>query len=225
VLATTVVVTGVAMWRPAPRRPRIPAWRRAFTALAAIHLRALRRRAGDALVRGAGIAVLAGIAAGLMVRNNQLEGASAGVLGASVIAIVVMPARLGTALVTLAAHRDSAWLAASSGMSRATRVAAIACALSVVHLAAAAIAVAVAMVVTGGAPWLPVVALGTALGTALGESRVMLAHEASPTVAVRVVVGAIAVTAIAVLCLATLGAVGALAMIAIGASALLLVKS
>jgi hypothetical protein len=224
VLATTVVVAAVAMWRPAPRRPRIPAWRRAFTALAAIHLRALRRRAGDALIRGAGIAVLAGIAAGLLVRNNQLEGAPAGVLGAAIIAVVVMPAQLGTVLVTLATHRDSAWLAASSGISPATRIAAVACARSVVHLAAAAIAVAVAMVITGGAPWLPVVALGTGLGTALGEARAMLVHEASPTVAVRVVIGAIAVTAIAVLCLATLGASGALAMIAIGASALLLVK-
>jgi len=225
VIATTVVVVAVALWRPAVRRPSFPSWRRGGTALAAIHLRALRRRAGDALVRGVGIAVLAGVAAGLLIRNNQLEGESAGVLGATIIAIVLVPAQIGPALITLATHRDSAWLAASSGISRATRVAAVVCALSIVHLASAAIAVAVATVVTGAVLWLPIVALATAFGTALGEARAMLANEESPTVAVRVVVGAILVTGIAVLCLATLGASGALAMIAIGASALLTVKS
>ena len=40
-----------------------------------VYVRALRRRAGDALVRGAGLAVLAGVAGGLLVRNNQLAGA------------------------------------------------------------------------------------------------------------------------------------------------------
>jgi hypothetical protein len=225
IVATTLVVAAVASWRPRARRPTFPTWRHSLTALAAIHLRALRRRAGDALMRGAGIAVLGGIAAGLLVRNNQLEGASAGVLGASIIAVVLVPAQAGATLVTLATHRETAWLAASTGISRAARIAAVVHALSVVHLAAAAIAAVVAMVVAGPNPWLPVLALATALGTALGEARAMLAHEASPTVAVRVVVGAIVVTGIAVLCLAVLGATGAVAMLAIGTSALLMVKS
>jgi hypothetical protein len=224
VLATTVVVVALARWQPPARRPRFPAWRRSGAALRAIHLRALRRRAGDALTRGAGLAVLAGLAAGLLVRNNQLVGADAGVLGASVIAVVLVPAQVGAALVTLATHRETTWLALSSGISRATRVAALVYVVAVVHLVAAGIAIAVAMAVAGANPWLPPIALGTALGTALGEARAMLANEASPTVATRVVVGAIVVAAAAVLCLGVLGASGALALIALGASALLLVK-
>jgi hypothetical protein len=224
VLATTLVVAGVARWQPPRWRPSAPAWRGSGAALRAIHVRALRRRAGDALVRGAGLSVLAGIAAGLLVRNNQLTGESAGVLGASIIAIVLVPAQIGSALVTLATHRETAWLTMSSGVARATRIAALAYAVAAVHLAAAAIAVVVALVVAGANPWLPIVALGTALGTALGEARAMLVHEASPTVASRVVVGAIMVTAAAVVCLALLDAAGALAIIAIGGSALVMVK-
>jgi hypothetical protein len=49
----------------------------------------------------------------------------------------------------------------------------------------------------------------------------MLAAEDSPTVAARVVVGAIVAAAIAVICFATLGAAGALAIVAVGAAALL----
>jgi hypothetical protein len=222
VLATAAVVAGLASVRPPQLRATFPAWRHSGAALRAIHLRALRRRAGDALVRGAGLAVLAGGAAGLLVRNNQLVGESAGVLAVSIIAIVLVPAQVGAAMVTLGVHRETAWLAAATGISRATRIAALVYALAAVHLAAAAIAVAVAMVVSGVNPWLPVVALGTTLGTALGGARTMLASEDSLTVAARVVIGAIVVAAIAVVCLAVFGAAGAIAMVAIGASALLM---
>ena len=219
-LATTGVAAALASL-PAPRlAPAMPAWRRPGAALRAIHLRALRRRAGDALIRGAGLALLAGGAAGLLVRNNQLSGAPAGVLAASVIAVVVVPAQIGTALVTLAAHRDTAWLAAATGISRATRVAALAHAIATVHLAAAALAAAAAMAVAGPNPWLAAIALVTALGTALAEARVLLASEASPTAPTRIVIGAVGTAALAVICLATLGAAGAVALLAIGASAL-----
>jgi len=224
VLATTGVAAGLASWRPPRRRPTFPAWRRPGAALRAIHLRALRRRAGDALMRGAGIAVLAGIAAGLLVRNNHLDGAPAGVLGASLIAVVLVPAQVGAALVALTTHREAAWLAASSGISRATQIAALVHVIALVHLTAAAIAVVVAMVVAGGNPWLAVLALATALGTALLEVRAMLIHEASPTVAARVVIGAIGAAATAIVCLAILGASGAVATVAAGTSALLMVK-
>jgi hypothetical protein len=224
VLATTVIVVGLASWRPPRRRPTFPAWRRAGAALRAIHLRALRRRAGDALMRGAGIAVLAGLAAGLLVRNNQLEGETAGVLGASILAIVLVPAQVGVALVALGTHRETAWLAAASGISRVTRITALVYAITAVHLAATAIGIVVAMVVAGGNPWLPVLALGTAFGTALVEVRTMLVHEASPTVAARVVIGAMVAAATAILYLNVLDAGGALAMVATGAAALLMVK-
>lgn len=219
--ATTVAVAGLASV-PAPRlRATFPAWRRPGAALVAIHLRALRRRAGDALVRGAGLAMLAGGAAALLVRNNHLAGEPAGVLAAQVIATVVMPAQLGTQLVTLAAHRDTAWLAAATGISRATRIAALVQAIAAVHLTAAAIAAIAAMAIAGAEPWLPVVVLGTALGTSLGAARTLLASEASPTAPVRVVIGAIVTAAVAVLCLAVFDAAGVLALLAIAGAALI----
>jgi hypothetical protein len=222
--ATTVVVAGLAAWQPPRPRVRLPAWRRPGQALRSIHLRALRRRAGDALIRGAGLSVLAGAAAGLLVRNNQLTGEPAGVLAASVIAIALVPAQAGTALVALGAHRETAWLADASGISRATRIAALAHAVACIHLAATAIAVAAAMGVAGADPWLPAVALPVAIGTALGETRALLAAETSPTAPMRVAIGAILSAALAVICLAVLDAAGAIAIAAIGASALLLVR-
>jgi hypothetical protein len=223
VLATTAVIVAVARWRPPRMRVQFPAWRREGQALRAIHLRALRRRAGDALVRGAGLAVLAGAAGGLWIRNNQLTGESAGILGASIIAVVLVPAQIGPALVTLGAHRETAWVAQAYGIARRTQIGALVVAVAVIHIAAASIAVIAAMIVAGAHPWLPVLSLGVALGTSLGEARAMLANEGSPTVAVRVVVGAIVASAIAVVCLAVLGAAGALAILAIGACMLLTV--
>jgi hypothetical protein len=221
VLAHTAVIVGLARWRPPRLGATVPAWRRAGEALRAIHLRALRRRAGDALVRGAGLAVLAGAAAGLLVRNNQLSGEPAGVLGASIIAIVLVPAQVGAALVTLGAHRETTWIAQAFGIAPRTRIAALVYAIAIVHVAAAAIAAVTAMVVSGANPWLAVLALGVALGTSLGEARTMLASEASEAVAARVVVGAIVAAALAVVCLAVLDAAGAVAIVAIAGCSLL----
>jgi hypothetical protein len=221
VLATTLVSAGIARLPAPPSTPATPTWHRPLTALAALHLRALVRRAGDALLRGAGLALLAGGAAGLLVRNNRLTGAPAGVLAAAVIAIAVIPAQIGTALVTLGTHRDTAWLAATTGIARPTRIAALASALASVHLAAAALASATAMAVSGPNPWLFALTLATALGTAVLEARVLLASEASPTAPSRIVIGAIAAAITAMICLATLGAAGPLAVIAIGIAALL----
>jgi len=221
VLGETAVIVGLARLRPPRLGATFSAWRRAGEALRAIHLRALRRRAGDALVRGAGLAVLAGAAAGLLVRNNQVSGQAAGVLGASIIAVVLVPAQVGAALVTLGAYRETAWVAAALGIAPRTRIAALVYAIAIVHLAAAAIAAVTAMIISGANPWLAVLALGVALGTSLGEARTMLAKEASEAVAARVVVGAIVVAALAVVCLAVLDAAGVIALLAIAAFALL----
>lgn len=224
VLATTALIAGLARWRPPPGHVRFPAWRSDGAALRAIHVRALRRRAGDALLRGAGLSVLAGAAAGLMVRNNQFTGEHAGVIGASIIAIVLVPAQIGPALVTLGAYRETTWLADTLGIARRTRIGALVCAVAIVHLAAAALAVIAATLIAGVTPWLAILAPGIALGSALGEARAMIAGEASPTVAVRVVVAAIVVAAAAVVCLSLFDAAGAIAILAIGAFAVLTVK-
>jgi len=221
VVATTLLIVALAAWHPPVLNARPPAWRRPGQALRSVHLRALRRRAGDALMRGAGLAVLAGVAAGLPVRNNHLTGESAGVLGASLLAIVLVPAQLGVALVTLGAHRETAWLAASSGITPRTRVAALVYAIGTVNLAATAIGVTAAMIVAGAEPWLAAIAFGVAVGTTLGQARMMVASEASPSAPARVVVGTIAVVALAVVCLAVLGAAGTLAILALGTVALL----
>ena len=224
VATTTLAATGLASV-PAPRlRPRFPAWRWPIAALAAVHLRALRRRAGDALVRGAGLSLLAGGAAGLLVRNNHLSGEPAGVLAASVIAIALLPAQLGPALVTLGAHRDTAWLAAATGISSPTRIAALVAAVAWVHVTAAAIAAITALVVAGANPWLPALAIATALGTSLAGARIVIASEASPTAPMRVVIGALISAALAVICLAAFDAAGAVALIAIALAALIRVR-
>lgn len=224
VAATTVIAAALARIELPPRRTRPPVWRTGVGALFAVHRRALWRRASDALLRGVGLSILAGGAAALLVRNNELTGAAAGTLGASVMAVMLVPAQLGAGLVALLTHRESAWLAQSSGISRQARIAALVYTVAAVHLGAAAIAVAVAIVVAGANASLAMIMAGVAVGTALGEVRAMLVHEASPTASARIVMGAVVAAAAAVLCLAVFGAAGAVAIVALGLAALLMVK-
>lgn len=222
VLATTAVLVGLTSWRPPRPRSYIPAWRRPSDALRGVHLRALVRRAGDALLRGAGLSILAGLAAGLIVRNNQLTGETAGVVGAGIIAVVLVPAQIGPALVTLGAYRETDWIAASFGIAPRSRIVALCTSIAGVHLTTAALATAAAMVVAGLHGWL-LLALGIAGGTALAETRSVLIHVGSPTVAARMVLGAIVAAALAVLCLVLLSATGVLAFLALGMFAVLAV--
>lgn len=189
-----------------------------------LHARALRRRAGDALLRGTGLALLAGGAAGLFVRNNAVVGADAAVLGTCVISIVLVPAQVGVLLVLVESHRQSSWLAASLGIGRGTRVVSLAFALALVHLAATTLAlIAAALVIRPDPATLGLLALTSlvaAVGSALGETRVLLGAEHLESVAARTVTGAIVVAAVVVLCLGTLGAPGLLAILASGILAL-----
>jgi hypothetical protein len=229
VFGETLVIVVLARWRPPVLRPAWPSWRTDNTALRAIHLRALRRRAGDALVRGAGLAFLAGAAAGLFVRNNDLVDADAATVGASVMAVVLVPAEVGVLLVILATHRSTAWLAQSLGISRAARVAAVVYAIAVVQLAATAIAIGAAILV--GEPdrstiaWLAGTAVVVAISSSLGCARVLLAAEESPTVASRVVVGSTAIASLVVLCLGLFGEAGLGALFAACLLGLFTVKS
>ncbi len=228
VCAVTLAIAILASWRPGVMKARWPGWKTDGTALRSIHMRALRRRAGDALVRGAGLAILAGMGAGLFVRNNDLVDTDAAIVGASVMAVVLVPAEVGVLLVILTTHRQTAWLAASLGMSYATRVAAVVYAIAVVQLTATAIAVGGAVLVIepdrSTLLWIAGTSLAVGLSSALGCARVLLAAEESPTVAARVVVGSTAIAALAVLCLGLFGELGVGALFAACVLALATVK-
>jgi hypothetical protein len=224
VIATSLVLAVIAAWRPRPRRSTRPAWRSAHAALGGVYARALRRRAGDALVRGAGLAVLAGIAGGLLVRNNALVGREAAVLGTGVIEIVLVPAWVGVLLPLLDAHRASGWLASSLGISERARIAVLAAAVIVVYLIAAAIAACAAVITLGGMPsqespsgtigWIAGLSLAIAACSGLLQTRALVWAERSEHVAARVVSGALVVAAVSIGCLGVLGASGVLALAA-----------
>lgn len=224
----TLAILGLARWRPPVMRAKWPGWSRDGAALRSIHLRAIRRRAGDALVRGIGLSIVAGTAAGLVVRNNQLFGPAAAAVGCSVIAIALVPAEVGVLLVILTTHRSTAWLAASLGTTRATRIAAVVYAIVAIQVAATAIAITTAIIVADPAletvAWLAATSLGVALGSAVGCARVLITSEDSPTIAARTVVGSIAVAALAVVCLGLFGEFGVAAFAATCALGLLAVK-
>ncbi len=229
VALVTLVILALARWRPPQLRVGWPGWRGDGTALRSIHLRALRRRAGDALIRGAGLAVLAGAAGGLFVRNNQLAGPEAAVIGSAVIAIVLVPAEVGVLLVILATHRSTAWLAASLGIGRTTRTLAVVYAIAIVQLTAAAFAIGTAAIVADAelatVGWLAATTLVIAAASALGCTRVLLGSEDSPTVATRTVAGSVVVAAGAVLGLGLFGVVGAGAFAATCLLAVLTVRA
>lgn len=222
--ATTAIVIVLARLRIAPPRPPWPAWTHPRAALRSIYLRGVRRRAGEAIVRGVGLAILGGLAAGLFVRNNQLVDARAASIGASVIAVATVPAQVGPLLALLEAHRQSAWLAASLGLSRASRVIALALAVAAIHVVSSLLAVAAAAVIVHDAStlaWLGGTSLVVAIGSSLAAARALLASEDKPTISTRTVVGAIAVAALAAVLLSMFGApLGALALLPIGALAL-----
>lgn len=177
VVVLTLVIALVAAWRP--RLPaRVPRWRSALGALVGIHVRALVRRTGDALLRGAGLAILAGAVAGLFVRNNALAGAAAAIMGASVLAIVLVPAQVGALLTLDESHRATGWLASSLGIAPLVRTAALAGVIALVDLATTIIALAAYAFVTSPNAYVIVAALVVALGAALGTARGLTSDSA-----------------------------------------------
>jgi hypothetical protein len=224
VAALSVVIAALAWWRPRPRRAGWPRWRSDRSALRGVYARALRRRATDALVRGVGLAVLAGLVAGLFVRNNALVGEQGAPLGTGVIAIVLVPGWTGALLPLVEAHRASAWLAASLGVSSGARTRVLARTVAGVYLAGTPIAVAAAAQLVGAATagWLALVAMPTALGIALAATRALVrAERDAQNAAARVVTGAIVASALGVLCIGWLGIPGAPATIVVGTCMLL----
>lgn len=222
-VAWTPVIAVVALWRGRVPRVGSARWGGPVRALLRVYARALRRRASDALIRATGLALLAGAAAGLFVRNNQLEPAEASVLATAVIAVVLVPGWVGCLLPLVEAHRASAWLAQSLGIGVRTRVAVLAAAIVAVYVAAMAIAVTAAGlvlrdVVTVG--WLAALGLASGMALALLASRAVIWAERSEATAAKVVIGTIVASACAVLLLGWLGASGVAALVALGVLAI-----
>lgn len=140
VVGWTIVIAIVAAWRPRVRGVRVPRWRGGGRALAGVYARALRRRASDAIVRGVGMALVAGMAAALVVRNNGLAGREAAALGAGTITILLVPGTVGVLLPIVEAQRQSAWLARTLGISPAKRTAVLVGVIAAVYAVAAFVA-------------------------------------------------------------------------------------
>jgi type II secretory pathway component PulM len=220
VALTTGLVVGLALVRGRPPRVGALRWRGPLSALFGVYARAVRRRGSDALIRGIGFAVFAGLTAGLFARNNQLAPREASVLATAVIAVVLTPGWSGILLPLAEAHRDSAWLAATQGISESARVAVLAAVSVAIYVASSAIAAAAAIaLVPDAASWIVPVALGACIGTGLAVTRGLVRAQRSAAMAARAVIGVIVGSAIAVVALGALGASGVLAILLVGALA------
>ena len=228
VAATTVVAVLIAAWHPPVTHPSTPVWPHPRVALRAIYLRALRRRAGDAIVRGIGLAILAGLSAGLLVHNNALTGTSAAVLGSGVIAVMLVPSTLGLLTALVEAYRSTTWLAASLGIGHGTRVATLAVAASIVFAVAAAIAIIAAAIVVGAdvetMMYLMLVGEVVAVSCAVCVTRGLIRAERSHVTAQQTVVAAISTAALAVIWLGLLGLAGVAGMAATAVLAVSTIK-
>jgi hypothetical protein len=223
VVAVTPIICVLASWRAKPARVRRGSWGGPARALLRVYLRALRRRAADALIRAAGLAVLAGGAAGLFARNNDLAPQDASVLATAVIAVVLVPAWVGCLLPLVEAHRASSWLALSLGIAERMRVAVLAAAIVVVYVAASVLAIGVAAIVlddAASAGWLAVIAVSAGIALALLVTRAVVRADRSDAVASKVVIGTIVASAIAVLFLGWLGVPGVAALVGLAALAI-----
>ena len=213
VAAVTVPVVALAAWRPRRAHVRTPRWRTGSGALRAVYMRALVRKAGDALVRGLGLATLAGFAGALFVRNNQLTGVHAGVLASAVIMVVLVPATIGALLPLAEAHRGAAPLVAALAIPSRGVLATV---VAAVYALAAVLAAAVVVAVTGNLEVVPI-ALATATGAALATTRVV----ARAPDAARIASGAVVAAAISIVWLGWLGATGAALAVVTGIVAVL----
>ena len=222
-LAITPIIGLLALWRAKPPRVRRGSWGGPARALLRVYLRALRRRATDSLIRATGLAVLAGGAAGLFARNNDLAPQQASVLATAVIAVVLVPGWVGCLLPLVEAHRGSAWLAQSLGIGEKTRVAVLGAAIFVVYVVASVVAVGVAALVMGDpatAGWLAALGLPSGIALALLSTRGVIWADRSNTPPAKVMIATIVASACAVLLLGLLGAAGAGALFALGVLAI-----
>ncbi|HUS30791.1 MAG TPA: hypothetical protein VMZ53_19910 [Kofleriaceae bacterium] len=152
VCAGTLVIAALASWSPRARTYRTPTWSTATVALAAVYIRALTRRASDALVRGIGLAILAGLFGGLMIRNNAATGAHAAVFATASLSLVLVPGWAGALMPLVEARRQAAWLAHSLGISRSSRLAALYAVVAAIYVATMTIALGATTLIATTSP-------------------------------------------------------------------------
>ena len=193
-----VILLALALAVRWPRRPsRVPTWRRPVLARVGVHARALTRTAPGTLLRGAGLALLTGMLAGMVVAANAgtLADAAPVVLA---IAIVGLGLALAGVVGAVAASERAAtiWLR-SLGVAPSTRAAAVALVQGVVGAGLAGLAAATALVV--GAPLRgPGVAVALLVGAVLGVAATGAAVVDGARAVVRllaVVIGGVVVVA------------------------------
>lgn len=231
VVGWTIVIAVLALWQPRPRAHRTPRWTSGLTALTAIYARGLQRRASDALIRGIGLAVLAGLFGGLMIRNNGASGSYAAVLATCSLSIVLVPGWAGGLLPLVETRRRASWLAQSLGISRTARLAALFSIVAAIYVASVAIAIGAVELTSHTDATTFALLAGTALGSALGAAclatRAMLHADVAASddprdqprrgpAAARVVLGAVAGAMVIVIALAWLDVIGTLGVLAIG---------
>lgn len=213
-IAFTPVIAVVARVRGKPPRGAA-VWRGPVTALLGVYLRALRRRASDAVLRLAGLALLAGATAGLFVRNNALEPAAASVLATSVIVVVLVPGWAGALLSLVEAHAQSRWLASSLGASDRMRIGVLGLAVGIVYGGGMLVAVGLAAIMARDG-WLVPVGLAASLGLAMVVTRGAVWAGRSTTPAAKLALASVLGSSLAVLLLGWLGPVGVIALATAG---------
>jgi hypothetical protein len=222
-LGAAIVTVGVGVAPGLAPRVRVPRWRRRWTAAAGVHARGVTRTAGASLVRGAGLALLAGAVGGALVRINELAGAAAVTYAAAIAAVLIAIALAGSVAAVAEGERRLEWLARATGLGLARAggativLGAIGAALGVVAGGSAA-ALGGADAATSAA----VAGAGIAVGLGLGLAGTRVATWARGARGegidgARIVLGAGACGFVAAAAIGAFGPVGLVAIVAGGA--------
>lgn len=205
------------------RKRRQVRWASASAGLRAVLLR--RLLADEAPLRALAFAALAGGGAGLLVRNNQLDGAAASTLGLVALLVLGAPAYASLLLPIAVVHRRLWPLCATTGVPFSTYLAAQLSVLAMLMAALFGAAATLAALVGTLAP-AEVLRLGGAglvMGAALGGAGAAIAQWAceQARLAERVLLGALGACAGAAALLGVLAEAALIAALALAAMLLL----
>jgi hypothetical protein len=218
--AGVTIVVGIVPG-PAPR-VRVPRWRRRWWAVAAVLTRGVIRTAGASLVRGIGLALLAGATAGAMVRINALTGDAAVSYAAGIDAVLLSIALAGSIAAVADADLRLDWFARANGLAVA-RAGAIAVVLGSIGAGLGAIAGLTAAALGDADATTTAAVAGAAIAVGLGlgltGARIAtLSRRGDGVDGGRLVAAIGGVGFAAVAAIGALGAVGLVVIVAAGAA-------